>query len=291
MAADDRLTPMVSVLMTTYNREKYLGEAIESVLASDYRDFELILVDDGSKDRSVAIAREYAAADARVKVYLNPKNLGDYPNRNQAARNATGKYLKYVDADDRIYPWGLGLLVQMMEKFPAAGWGLCSLEQDVRRPFPFMLNPAEAYAYHYQGPGLFHKAPLSSIIRRDVFEAEGGFASIRMAGDFEMWHRLARKYPVVLMPHGIVWYREHGEQEMNSHRKFLRTYMEITLNNLFSDTCPLPKDQVRQVIGATRRSLRKEVYKGLLTLDRARIADNMTRLNQLRHAPKDQLLS
>jgi hypothetical protein len=67
--------------------------------------------------------------------------------------------------------------------------------------------------------------------------------------------------------------------------------MEITINNLFSDTCPMSPAQVRQVIGTTRRSLRKEVYKGLLTLDRGRISDNMTRLNQLRHASKDQLFS
>ena len=123
-------TPLVSVLMTSYNREKYIGEAIESVLNSSYRHFELIIVDDGSKDRTMEIARQYAEKDQRVKVYRNERNLGDYPNRNKAASYATGKYLKYVDADDLIYPWGLELLVQMMEKFPNAGWGLCSLEQD-----------------------------------------------------------------------------------------------------------------------------------------------------------------
>ena len=115
--------PLVSVLMTAYNREQYISTAIESVLSSTFKNFELIIVDDGSKDKTVEIAKSYAAMDSRVKVIINEKNLGDYPNRNKAAYYANGKYLKYVDADDYIYPWGLELLIKMMEAFPNAGWG------------------------------------------------------------------------------------------------------------------------------------------------------------------------
>ncbi|HEV2714429.1 MAG TPA: glycosyltransferase family A protein, partial [Terriglobales bacterium] len=96
-------TPLVSVLMTAYNREKYIAEAIESVLASNFKDFELIIVDDCSKDRTAEIARRYTS-DSRVQVHVNEKNLGDYPNRNRAASLARGKYLKYLDSDDVIYP-------------------------------------------------------------------------------------------------------------------------------------------------------------------------------------------
>ncbi|MBN2662839.1 MAG: glycosyltransferase family 2 protein, partial [Bacteroidales bacterium] len=97
--------PFVSVLMTAYNREKYIAEAIESVIASTYQNWELIIVDDGSKDKTVEIAKQYEAKDPRIKVYINEKNLGDYPNRNKAASYAKGKYLKFVDADDLIYPF------------------------------------------------------------------------------------------------------------------------------------------------------------------------------------------
>lgn len=284
-------SPLVSVLMTAYNREKYIAFAIESVLNSTYPHFELIIVDDGSRDGTVAICREFTARDPRVRLYQNATNQGDYPNRNKAASHAAGKYLKYVDADDYIYPWGLELLVKMMEAFPGAGWGLCSLEQELGRPFPFQLTPKEAYAYHYLGPGLFHKAPLSSIIKTEAFRSVGGFAPIRMAGDFEMWHRLARQFPVVLMPHGIVWYREHGEQEMNSYKKYVRTYMEITLKNLTDQACPLDKDDIRKILRVGRRSVFREVIKGALTLNARRISDNWARLNQYRHASKDQVLS
>ena len=276
--------PLVSVLITTYNREKYIGQAIESVLASDYSHFELIVVDDGSKDTTVALAEKYAQKDPRIKVFINEKNLGDYPNRNQAAKHAVGKYLKYVDADDYIYPWGITLLVQMMEQFPSAGWGLCSLVQNVKRPFPFQLTPGEAYAYHYLGAGLFNKAPLSAIIKREVFEAVGGFAPIRMAGDFEMWHRLAQRYPVVLMPHGMVWYREHEEQEMNSHRQFIGLYAETTIKYLLDKDCPLEPVVVQAIIRKSRKSFYREILKGIATVNTHRIKDNMLRLKSYRHA-------
>lgn len=244
-------TPLVSVLMTTYNREKYITQAIESVLASTYKNFELIIVDDQSKDKSLAIARDFASGDQRVKSILNEKNLGDYPNRNKAASLAKGKYLKYVDADDLIYPTGLEVLVNGMEKFPEAGFGLCSLPQDKSRVFPFMLTPAEAYQRHYFKEQLFHKAPLSAIIRKDVFDAVGGFTGRRYLGDFEMWHILASKYPVVLMPHGVVWYREHEEQEMQHNRTDFTIpfkYLLCAEEMINSHKCPLSAEDRKKAL-------------------------------------------
>jgi glycosyltransferase involved in cell wall biosynthesis len=234
--------PLVSVLMTTYNREKYLAQAVESVIASTYENFELIIVDDQSKDRSLAIAREYSEKDPRVKVVLNEKNLGDYPNRNKAAGLGKGKYLKYVDADDLIYPTGLQTLVSGMERFPEAGFGLCSLQQDKFRMFPFMLNQEEAYQRHYFQEQLFHKAPLSAIIRKDVFDAVGGFTGRRLLGDFEMRHLLSARFPVVLMPHGVVWYREHEDQEMQNNRTDFTVpfkYLKCAEEMINRKECPL----------------------------------------------------
>ncbi|MCX6278694.1 MAG: glycosyltransferase family A protein [Bacteroidetes bacterium] len=264
--------PLVSVLMTTYNREKYLDQAVESVLASSYKNFELIIVDDQSKDRSLTIAESYAERDPRVKVVLNEKNLGDYPNRNKAASLAKGKYLKYVDADDMIYPNGLDVLVAGMEKFPEAGFGLGSLQQDKFRIFPFLLTPEEAYKRHYFEQQLFHKAPLSAIIRKDAFDAVGGFTGRRFLGDFEMWHILAARYPVVLMPHGIVWYREHEEQEMQNNRTDFTVpfkYLKCAEEMIVSDSCPLSEadrqralqklhwNQARYILGVGKNHSRK----------------------------------
>jgi glycosyltransferase involved in cell wall biosynthesis len=261
--------PLISVLMTAYNREKYIADAIESVLASTYSNFELIITDDQSKDRTVEIAKSYSEKDKRVKVFVNEQNLGDYPNRNKAASYAQGKYLKYVDADDFIYPWGIQLLVDMMNQFPEAGWGLCSLIQYVKKPFPFQLGPKEAYNYHYNGPGLFFKAPLSSIFRSDAFHAVGGFSEIRMAGDFDMWHKMAQKYPVVLMPDGIVWYREHGEQEVNSYSQYILTYESIMRKYLFDSNCPLSKEEVKKIFKKYKKKLIKNMAFNFIKLNSA----------------------
>ncbi len=280
--------PLVSVLMTTYNREKYLAQAIESVLASTYSNFELLVVDDQSKDKSLEIARSYAAKDARVKSILNEKNLGDYPNRNKAASLAKGKYLKYVDADDMIYPVGLEVLVSGMEAFPEAGFGLSSLPQDKMRMYPFVLSPEEAYKRHYFGKQLFHKAPLSSIIRKDVFEAVGGFTGRRYLGDFEMWHLLAARYPVLLLQQGVVWYREHEEQEMQHNRTDFTVpfkYLKCSEEMLNKDDCPLKGadkeraikkiqwNQARYILGVGKnnslkimRTLKKESGMGYLEI-------------------------
>src|SRR5580658_10288509 len=193
--------PLVSVLMTAYNREKYIADAIESVLASTYNNFELVIVDDVSTDRTVEIAKSFAGRDPRVKVHVNAKNLGQFENRNHAAGLAAGKYLKYLDSDDLIYPTGLEVLVNMMEQFPEAGYGLCSLIQDDYYIFPFLLGPKEAYERHFvKKIPLFHKAPLSSIIKRTAFDEVGGFANPQGEGDYEMWLRLSVGHQVVLMP-------------------------------------------------------------------------------------------
>ena len=263
-------TPRISILTTVYNREKYLAECIESVQNGRFQDYEHIIVDDGSSDGSVALAQAYAAKDARIRVYQNETNLGDYPNRNQAAAHATGKYLKYVDADDLIYPWGLQILWDCMERFPEAGWGLCSLAQDKARPFPFVLDTAEAYRYHYLGPGLFHKAPLSSIIKKELFDAVGGFEPGRMVGDYEMWHRLALKSPVALMPQGVVWYRAHDDQESNVIGEFEEVYRQISLKHLHSESKPLSPAELHQVAQLQRQKHLKfaafNLAKGKLTL-------------------------
>lgn len=262
------MTPLVSVLMTAYNREKYISAAIDSVLASTYKNWELIIVDDRSGDKTLEIARAYEQKDARIRVFLNENNLGDYPNRNQAAAYAAGKYLKYVDADDYIYPWGLQLLVGMMEQYPEAGWGLCSLIQIPETPYPILLDSRKAYEFHYfhRTRRIFDKAPLSAILRRDAFDRVGGFSPMRMVGDFDMWHRLALYYPVLLMPDGIVWYREHEEQEMSSWHKYARTYGELMVKYIRHPDSPLSEAETKTVISRRKRDLMKSTINDLVRL-------------------------
>lgn len=206
--------PLVSVLMTAYNRERYIREAIESVLASHYPHFELIIVDDGSTDATVAIANSYAEKDPRVTVHINETNLGDYPNRNRAASYARGKYLKYLDSDDLIYRHGLQALVDFMEQDETVAMGISYRRNITHRPFPWILEPAESFRHHFFVEGFLDAGPTGTIIRRECFEALGGFSGKRMIGDLEFGLKAAAAYKVMLLPPALSFWRSHGDQEI-----------------------------------------------------------------------------
>ncbi len=219
--------PLVSVLMTAYNREKYIAEAIESVLASTYTNFELIIVDDGSIDNTLEIATTYERKDNRIKVYSNGINLGQFANRNKAASYAKGTYLKYVDSDDIIYPYSLQMMVDAMQQFPGAGLGFCLTHGPCKKRLPYELNPQEAYKQHFFEGGLLFVGPSGLIIKREAFELVNGFEEYGMPSDNHLTLKIAAKYPVVAMTRDLFWWRLHEGQVFSLNKE---NYYNI-LNN------------------------------------------------------------
>ena len=261
--------PLVSVLMTAYNREKLIGDSIKSIIANTYQNWELIIVDDVSKDNTVEVVKKFEKQDARIKVYSNEKNLGDYPNRNKAAKYAKGKYIKYVDADDIIYPFCLEQMVYFMELYPEAGYGLCTFKQDKFRPYPYLLDPQQAYKKHYFDLPIFARAPLSAIIKKEVFDAVGGFSGKQHVGDFELWHTISMQYPVLLMPHshGMVWWREHADQQMNDNRAdpFVPFKYLLLSNDLLNNPkCPLDNIDKELVLKNNYKAIARNIIKASL---------------------------
>lgn len=246
--------PTVSVLMTAYNRDQYIAQAIESVLASTFMDFELIVVDDGSHDQTVEVAKQYTS-DPRVQVYVNQKNLGDYHNRNYAASLAQGKYLKYLDSDDYIYPHGLELMVQAMEQFPNAALGV---ERPPARdtPYPIQMSSAQVYREHFLIGGVLTCGPTGAILRTAAFHETGGFSGKRYIGDIEMWLKLAAKDPVVILMPGLVWWRQHEGQEFSlglSSMSYVEWSYKVLSESLHSEKCPLSSHENRQAIEKLKR--------------------------------------
>ncbi|MGQ1787109.1 glycosyltransferase family 2 protein [Saccharicrinis sp. GN24d3] len=235
--------PLVSVLMTVYNREKYISEAIESVLNSTYNNWELIIVDDQSKDRSVEIAQSYAQKDHRIRVYINEENLGDYPNRNKAASYAKGKYLKYLDADDLLYPHGLEVFVRDIERFPSAAMAISKPDDDIT-PLPIMLKPHEAINEHFNIKPFLDDSPLGVMIKRSVFEELNGFSGKRHVGDAELWIKVAANYNIVKTVRGLTFWRNHTEQESKKKDQTSIRY-QLALDSINSASALLPnKDSI-----------------------------------------------
>lgn len=111
-SADSARTPLISVCVPTHNGAPYLRQCLESALGQTWRDFELLIADDGSTDETVAIAREYARRDARVRLHANERNLGLVGNWNRCAALARGAWIKFLFQDDYLEP---GCLARMLE--------------------------------------------------------------------------------------------------------------------------------------------------------------------------------
>ncbi len=166
-----QLQPLVSVLMTAYNREQFISEAIETVLASTYKNWELVICDDCSTDNTFQIASAYAKNNPSIRVFKNEKNLGDYPNRNCAASYAKGEFMMYVDSDDKILPDGIENLVQQMNLYPGSSFGIYSpLAGDT-----YQLGSTEAINRHFFGKPFLLIGPGGTIQRRSFFNEIKGY--------------------------------------------------------------------------------------------------------------------
>lgn len=234
------IKPQVSILTTVYNREKYLIDCITSVQNGHFQDYEHIIVDDRSTDSSLAIAQEMATLDERIQVHLNEENLGDYPNRNKAASFATGTYLKYLDADDFHGRWTLDIMVDAMELYPEAGLGLVDHKIQYQ---PLLISGKEAFEQYYSGKSnLFHRSPLSAMIRRASFESIGGFQSEPFTGDYNLWHRLASQSPVVIFPNSLLFWRDHDDQQStinNANPIHQLSHLLARIDNLKNSKFPI----------------------------------------------------
>ena len=110
------MSELVSIIIPTYNTEKFIELTIQSVQNQTYHNWEMILVDDASTDKTVNIISEFAKADNRIKLFQLPNNSGNGFARNVALEKATGKYIAYLDADDLWFPMKLEKQIQFLKE-------------------------------------------------------------------------------------------------------------------------------------------------------------------------------
>ena len=250
--------PLVSVLLTSYNRERYIAVSIESVLAQTFGDFELLITDNCSTDGTVDIARSYEPLDRRVRVVVNETNLGQFGNRNRAARLARGTLLKYHDSDDMMYAHCLAAMVPPMLAHPQAAFGLSTGKDWPGGPCPMVLTPRMSYQREFLGSGLFNASPSGAMFRADALHALGGFEDFGSPSDFLFWLRACARVTVLLLPADLFWYRVHPAQELQSESA-ARQYAGIIRHvwaALADPSCPLTAEEREQ---ARRNIMGKQV--------------------------------
>lgn len=205
--------PRVSVIIPTYNRAALVQEAAASVLAQSCRDFELLVVDDGSTDGTQAALDTFAG---KIRVLSLPSRRGVSAARNAGINAAQGEWLAFLDSDDLWLPEKLARQLAFMEANPQ--YLLSQTEETwVRRGVT--VNPPRTHKK--EGGRIFLRSlerclvsPSAVVVHRRLFEAHGGFdEELPAAEDYDLWLRLAWRYEVGLLPEPLITKRGgHADQ-------------------------------------------------------------------------------
>jgi glycosyltransferase involved in cell wall biosynthesis len=245
--------PSVTVVTPCYNAAPFIEEAIESVEAQSFTDWEHVVVDDGSTDRSAALVARRAAGAPRLRLIRQP-NRGVSRARNAGARAAAAesRYLLFLDADDRLRPDMLRTLVAHLESHPGVGIAYClpsPIHADGRPagpgPIPvrydatlLRLRAVPDRALATPPLAVFSGAaiPSVSLVRRSAFEREGGFdpGLGQPEEDADLFSRIALRAPVHRLPVRLVEYRRHpgqasgdGGRMKAQRRKLIRKWQHL----------------------------------------------------------------
>jgi len=211
--------PLVSVMMPAYNTEKYVGEAIESIINETYTNWELICVDDGSTDRTLEIMREYAASDPRIRVFANSENRGQPYTRNRIIELAQGPILAPQDADDISLPRRLEEGVAVLTAEPdlaVVGGGWIEIDEDGDETGRRQIPPQDAADRWISGDFDGGYVPLcqgSCLMRAGAIRAIGGYDEhFELAQDVDLYRRLSLGYKLKTVPTLWLKYRKHSGQ-------------------------------------------------------------------------------
>jgi glycosyltransferase involved in cell wall biosynthesis len=233
--------PLVTVVTVTYNSSSYVKDAIESILSSSYKNFELIIGDDASTDHTWSIIREYK--DPRIVAYRNQENLKEYPNRNKAVSLAKGEYLIFIDGDDLIYPHGLEFMVRMLHAFPDCGMALMRwYKKNIF--YPVVIKPQQLYAGIYFNYGFNDIAFSNVLFRTRMLLDVGGFPAHIQAGDNYIRFKIGGLYDTLLINDHLTFWRETpGQGSSKIYTKFEALIEHFNLYFDFLDTPVLSKEE------------------------------------------------
>jgi glycosyltransferase involved in cell wall biosynthesis len=228
------MSPKVSILIPTYNYAHYIGEAIESALNQTYNDFELIIIDDQSRDNTDEVVTRYLT-DSRVRYYKNKVNLGLAANFNEALKYASGEYIKYLLADDVFHPALLEKMVPVMEQYPNV-----SLVTSKRDMFGSKNKSSELpLLYLQEGKTVIYSSirekagnwigePTTVMFRKSALKIGEFNTSYTCLVDWEMWLRLLTVGDCYIIPETLSYFRVHDKQAskliMNDYKYTFEDY-------------------------------------------------------------------
>jgi len=248
--------PIVTVFMAAYNAEEFIEKSVISILDQSFKNFELIIVNDGSTDNTVGLIEQIK--DPRIKLVHNKENIGLQATRNRLLDLATGKYIAILDSDDIASPDRLEAQVSFLEDHSEIA--LCGGHADVidenNKPTGIKyIQPCDETLEVFM---LFGNPFINSsvLFRRDVFVQLGGYRDYAPAEDFDLFARIAAKHKIANLNKTLVKYRIHQSNISKKENSLQIKNEERILENLRSDLGLTPNNHTSAV--------HLSIYKGRL---------------------------
>jgi len=244
--------PVVSVIMPAFNREKYIAESIKSALSQSFKDFELIIIDDGSTDKTFQIAKSFEK-DPRVRVVKNEKNLGIAKTRNRGLELAKADLIAPLDSDD-VWLDENKLrkqveFLQINKDYCLLGGGIMHIDTDSKHVkkvlFPVYDSVIRKIILQ------FNPFPQSTLLyRRSVALECGGYSSeYKVADDYDLWLKMGLKYKFTNIPQILAGYRIHGGN-------ITRTKRLLTAHEILDIVKKYSKNYPHRYFGITKAYVR-----------------------------------
>lgn len=258
--------PKVSIVTTVFNGEKFLEEAITSAIAQTYANWELIVVDDGSEDRSAAIAHAYSQQDERIRCYTIP-HRGRIPALQYAHQKTNGSLLGYLDADDLLEPDAIALTAAYLDRHPNCG-------------MVYTNNLGIDKTSKVLGEGPHNKIPYTPhallrnfmtfhfrLMRASIFEAIGGINPYSgWAEDYDLCLRFSEVTQIGCLQKCLYRYRLHQKQISKSHRQqqmadSVKAIQNALIRRRLADKVKVEFDSTTSKIKLSKRDLEIETEK------------------------------
>jgi glycosyltransferase involved in cell wall biosynthesis len=243
-------SPLISVCLAVYNTEKYIAQAVESILNQTFEDFEFLIIDDGSTDKSPEILQSYAEQDQRIRFY-HRENQGISKTRNQMLKQARGKFIAVMDADDIAYPERFEHQVKFLKNNPdvvCVGGAFEFIDEEGR--FLHCLQPPKIDTEIQRLMLAGHTAinhPCAMIRRKSITQIDGYTEDMATVGDLDLFLRLGEVGKLANLEKTVLKYRlrmtstseqKQAQQTEDRHEACKRAWKRRGIKVTFEATEP-----------------------------------------------------
>lgn len=248
------MSPQVSVILPTYNRAQLLKEALDSLEKQTFKDFEVLVIDDGSTDATNDIIKTY-----RSKINLRSiafsDNQGVSSARNQGIRESSAPWVAFLDSDDLWLPEKLAVQMEYLKQHPDIQ--ICQTEEIWIRNGK-RVNPMNKH--QKSGGDIFRRclelcvvSPSATIINRKLLQEVGPFdETLPACEDYDLWLRISYRYPIELIPEALIIKRGGHADQLSRQFPAMDYYRIQSIKNLLMNH-PLSSDQGAQAIEELRK--------------------------------------